>query len=401
LSPPYQKNYRQRKEKLETFFKTQLPVKFTERLLRRVTPRNDAPKIFTSLRAQRSNLKKANFTRNCWKTVLKLLSKRFCVLLISCWFGCKENAVAERLSFDIGPIADQLARLPEVDLKTDEMIAPYTSYRIGGPAAIWVAPRSETGIGQVLAIAHTAGMPLFILGRGSNLLVSDKGWPGVTLYLGDNISGWRFAGKEATVLAGTPLLDLIRAAVAQGLGGMELMAGIPGGIGGALRMNAGAFGQEIEQTTIAVKGFRLDGKSFEARREEINFSYRCVPDLEPVVITSGRFRFKKADAGILKSRMDDILALRAKKQPLDYLSCGSVFKRPPGYYAGALIEESGLKGQRIGGAMVSPKHAGFILNIDNAKAADVFALIRKIEDKVWQRFGVRLEREVKLIGAFD
>ena len=124
-------------------------------------------------------------------------------------------------------------------------------------------------------------------------------------------------------------------------------------------------------------------------------------DLEQVVIATVRFRFKKADAGILKIRMDDILALRAKKQPLDYPSCGSVFKRPPGYYAGTLIEEAGLKGLRIGGAMVSLKHAGFILNIDNAKAADVFALICKIEDKVRQRFGVRLEREVRLIGTFD
>jgi UDP-N-acetylmuramate dehydrogenase len=309
--------------------------------------------------------------------------------------------MAERQSFDILPIADQLARLPDIDLKTDEMIAPYTSYKIGGPTAIWAAPRNEAGIGRVLATAHKARIPVFILGRGSNLLVSDKGWPGVTLYLGDNLSGWRFAGEEGTVLAGTPLLDLIRAAVAQGLGGMELMAGIPGGIGGALRMNAGAFGQEIEQTTIAVKGFCPDGRTFEARRAEIHFSYRRVPELEQMVIGSGRFRFKKADAGILKRRMDEILVLRAKKQPLDYPSCGSVFKRPPGYYAGALIEESGLKGQRIGGAMVSTKHAGFILNINNAKAADVFALIRKIEDKVRQRFGVRLEREVKLIGEFD
>jgi UDP-N-acetylmuramate dehydrogenase len=308
--------------------------------------------------------------------------------------------VNERLDSNIAPITDQLARLPDVDLKTDEMIAPYTSYKIGGPAAIWVAPRSEAVIGQVLALTHAAGVPLFILGRGSNLLVSDKGWPGVTLYLGDNISGWRFDGTEASVLAGTPLIDLIRATVSQGLGGMELMAGIPGGIGGALRMNAGAFGQEIEQTTVEVQGFRLDGTSFKARREEINFSYRCVPDLEQVVIATVRFRFKKADAGILKIRMDDILALRAKKQPLDYPSCGSVFKRPPGYYAGTLIEEAGLKGLRIGGAGVSPKHAGFILNIDNAKAADVFALICKIEDKVRQRFGVRLEREVRLIGKF-
>jgi UDP-N-acetylmuramate dehydrogenase len=298
-------------------------------------------------------------------------------------------------------MADRLARIAEVDVKTDEMIAPYTSYKIGGPTAVWTAPKTESGIGEVLTVVHAAGIPLFILGLGSNLLVSDKGWPWVTLYLGANLSGWSFDGTEATVLAGTPLLGLIRAAVEQGLGGMELMAGIPGGVGGALRMNAGAFGQEIEQTTVAVKGFRMDGKPFEASRKEINFNYRRVPDLEQVVISSGQFRYEKKDSTVLKDRMNDILTLRAKKQPLNYPSCGSVFKRPPGYYAGALIEEAGLKGERIGGAMISDKHAGFILNVDNATAADIHRLIRRIEDKVYDRFGVRLEREVKLIGEFD
>ena len=307
----------------------------------------------------------------------------------------------ERINFDAARIAEQLAGVAGVEVKTDEIIAPYTSYKIGGPAAVWAAPASEDVIGEVLAIVREAGIPLFILGLGSNLLVSDKGWPGVILYLGTNISGWRFDGTIATVMAGTCLLDLIRDAVDQGLGGMELMAGIPGSVGGALRMNAGAFGQEIEQTTVKVRGFQLDSTPFEAGRQEINFCYRRVPELERVVITSGQFRFKKAAAGTLKKRMDDILALRAKKQPLNYPSCGSVFKRPPGYYAGALIEEAGLKGEYVGGAMVSSKHAGFILNTDNAKAADVFSLIRRIEDRVWDRFGVKLEREVKLIGEFD
>jgi UDP-N-acetylmuramate dehydrogenase len=309
--------------------------------------------------------------------------------------------VEERINFDAARIAEQLAGVAGVEVKTDEIIAPYTSYKIGGPAAVWAAPASEDVIGEVLAIVHEAGIPLFILGLGSNLLVSDKGWPGVILYLGTNISGWRFDGTIATVMAGTCLLDLIRDAVDQGLGGMELMAGIPGSVGGALRMNAGAFGQEIEQTTVKVRGFQLDSTPFEAGRQEINFCYRRVPELERVVITSGQFRFKKTAAGTLKKRIDDILALRAKKQPLNYPSCGSVFKRPPGYYAGALIEEAGLKGEYVGSAMVSSKHAGFILNTDNAKAADVFSLIRRIEDRVWDRFGVKLEREVKLIGEFD
>jgi UDP-N-acetylmuramate dehydrogenase len=294
-----------------------------------------------------------------------------------------------------------LARVAAVKVKTDEVIAPYTSYRIGGPARVWAAPKTEAATGEVLKIVHEAGIPLFILGLGSNLLVSDKGWPGVTLYLGANLSGWRFEGSEASVLAGSCLLDLIRSTVDQGLGGMELLAGIPGGIGGALRMNAGAFGQEIEQTVVKVMGFRMDGSPYAARRKQISFSYRRVPELEDVVITAGQFRFEQTNADTLKRRMDDILALRAKKQPLNYPSCGSVFKRPPGYYAGALIEEAGMKGEHIGNAMVSPKHAGFILNTGHAKAADIFSLIRKIEDRVWDRFGVKLEREVKLVGDFE
>ena len=334
-----------------------------------------------------------------------MLSKRFCALTLvdrgRPWL--KEIGVAkfENTGFDLEPVAHQLAAVSGVELKTDEMIAPYTSYKIGGPAAIWVAPSNEGAIGEVLAIVREAGIPLFVLGLGTNLLVSDKGWPGVTLYLGTNISRWRINGTTAIVMAGSRLLDLIRDAVNQGLGGMELMAGIPGSVGGALRMNAGAFGQEIEQTTVKVNGFQLDGTPFTAKRHDINFSYRRVPELERVVITSGQFQFKKTAAGILKKRMDDVLALRAQKQPLDYPSCGSVFKRPPGYYAGALIEEAGMKGERVGDAMVSPKHAGFVLNTGNAKAADVFSLILRIEERVWNRFGVKLEREVKLIGEFD
>ena len=202
-------------------------------------------------------------------------------------------------------------------------------------------------------------------------------------------------------MAGTRLMDLILAATKKGLGGLELLAGIPGGVGGALRMNAGAFGREIEANTELVSGYQYDGTPFEIDRHKINFNYRWVPELNEVVITSARFHFEAAAASVLSARVADILALRNKKQPLERPSCGSVFKRPAGYYAGALIEEAGLKGERIGGAMISPKHAGFILNTDNAKAADVYALIRRIEERVLQRFGVRLEREVRLIGKFD
>ena len=305
------------------------------------------------------------------------------------------------MKFDPAAIASQLAAVTDGDVELDVPLAPLSSYKIGGSTSVWVAPATEQAVGRVLELIYQKRLPLFVLGRGSNILISDKGWNGVTLYLGENLSALTFDGPEASVLAGTLLIDLIQAAIQKGLAGLEQLSGIPGGIGGALRMNAGAFGQEIEHATLTVNGFRNDGSPFQAARKDIKFEYRRVPQLADVVITSAVFGFEKSDRHILSARMKDILSLRAKKQPLKYPSCGSVFKRPAGYYAGALIEEAGLKGQRIGDAMISPKHAGFILNVDRASAADVYALINLVENKIYDRFGVRLEREVRLIGEFD
>ena len=304
------------------------------------------------------------------------------------------------MNVDPVQLVAQLSDRVDGQIQMDRSLAPFTSYKIGGSTAVWIAPATKQGVGHALDIIHEKKVPLLVLGRGSNLLVSDHGWEGATLYLGENFSGWTFDHRQAKALAGTLLMDLIHAAVQKGLSGMELLAGIPGGVGGALRMNAGAFGQEIEQVTVSVSGFRQDGTPFSIKRRQIHFAYRQVPELENVVITSARFQFTEKDPEALNTRMNDILALRAGKQPLNYPSCGSVFKRPAGYYAGALIEETGLKGTRIGGAMISRKHAGFILNVDNAKAVDVYALIQLIEARVMDRFGVRLEREVKLIGEF-
>jgi UDP-N-acetylmuramate dehydrogenase len=313
----------------------------------------------------------------------------------------KQKEVKTAMIFNSAKLVSRLEKAADGEVKTNELLAPYTSYKIGGPSAIWVAPETEEGIRKVLEILHESEVPLFILGRGSNLLISDRGWQGVTLYLGKNLSGWIIEGREAEALAGTLLMDLINATAERGLTGMELLAGIPGGLGGALRMNAGAFGQEIESATLAVRGFCLDGSPFEVRGNQVDFAYRRAPRLEEVVITAARLAFKRETTAVLRERIRDILALRAKKQPLAYPSCGSVFKRPPGYYAGALIEAAGLKGERIGGAIVSRKHAGFILNAGNASASDVYALIRRIEERVWERFGVKLKREVKLIGQFE
>ncbi len=301
---------------------------------------------------------------------------------------------------DLCELARHLSSVADGPVETDKPLAHFTSYRIGGPTAVWAAPRTEAGVQGVLTAVHTAGVPLFVLGRGSNLLVSDQGWPGVTLYLGENLSGWDLEENPALVRAGTLMHALIEAAVPRGLGGMELLAGIPGGIGGALRMNAGAFGREIESVTAEVRGFRQDGSPFRADRAALTFGYRQAPELDRVVITAARLQFQPERPETLAARCREILALRCAKQPLDAPSCGSVFKRPPGYYAGALIEEAGLKGERIGGAEISRRHAGFILNVAEARADDVYRLIRLAERRVFERFGVNLEREVRLVGEF-
>ena len=297
-------------------------------------------------------------------------------------------------------IVSSLKAAMKGEVRRNVSMAPQTAYRIGGPAAIWAAPETETEVGTALSVFHDADFPCFVLGRGTNLLVSDQGWEGAALYIGDNLSGCRFEDTRADALAGMPLVDLVREAVARGLGGMERLAGIPGSVGGALIMNAGAFGQEIATSTVSVRGFHLDGSPFQAQREELDFQYRRVPGLAGRVVTGGNFTFTPGDSPTLEDTMQRTLARRASRQPLSRPSCGSVFKRPTGHYAGALIEAAGLKGKRIGDAMISPKHAGFIVNMKTASADDVYALIRVIERRVEARFGVRLEREVKLLGRF-
>jgi UDP-N-acetylmuramate dehydrogenase len=302
---------------------------------------------------------------------------------------------------DWSRIEERLLAVAPGCVRRKVLLAPFTSYNIGGPSRLFVEPTSEDMVGEVLTVLDEEGVEPFVLGGGSNLLIADDGWDGVTLHIGHNLSGWEFDGTEAEVKAGTILLDFIREVVQLGLGGMELMAGIPGGLGGALRMNAGAFGHEIEGTVVKVRGYFPDGVPVALGRSAIEFGYRSAPELQKVIITSARFSFKPEDANVLKTRMDDVLLLRAEKQPLEYPSCGSVFKRPPGYYAGALIQEVGMKGKVHGNAQVSPRHAGFIVNLGGATAKEIRELMTIVSDKVQERFGVELQREVKFVGFDD
>ncbi len=299
-----------------------------------------------------------------------------------------------------GKLVQELTAAAHGKIKFSEPLAVYTSYRIGGPTDVMVFPDSESEITTVLKIIHNAKLPLLVIGKGSNLLVSDYGWEGATVYLGDNLSGWWFDKGKTYAMAGTTLLDLIRACCAKGLGGLEKLAGIPGTVGGALKMNAGAFGQEIGAVTMTVHGCYPDGSPFSALGPKIEFGYRQARGLKDIILTRSCFKLYDKNPEILEKEVAATLAERTAKQPLSCPSCGSVFKRPEGHYAGTLIEAAGLKGKKIGGAMVSPKHAGFIVNTGKASATDIYALIRLIEEKIKTEFGVTLEREVKLIGRF-
>lgn len=306
-----------------------------------------------------------------------------------------------RLSVQLENFQSQIDAYNDLIVLRNQALSGYTSYGIGGPANLLLSTGNDDTLKKVLKNIQDFGIPLFILGHGSNVLVADGGWPGVVLYFGPRLGQWWFDGETAIVKSGTPLNEFIKDAVSKGLSGLEQLAGIPGSVGGALRMNAGAFGQEIQNAVVSVFGYRLDGTPITLNRNEIFFDYRLAPQLENVVITGAKLQFNQDDKKTLKRRMDEIINLRIQKQPLEYPSCGSVFKRPKGYYAGALIEEAGLKGLRVGDAMVSPKHSGFIVNLGNATARDIYRLIQEVEERVRNRFNVQLEREVKLIGDFN
>ncbi len=299
-----------------------------------------------------------------------------------------------------GTLVKRLSEVINCEILMDHRLAPYTAYQIGGPAKIYIAPENEADIGKILELLHEYEVPLFVMGNGCNLLISDEGWPGVVLHLNEKLASYEFEGNRATVQAGKKLLDFIKEAIERGLAGMENMAGIPATIGGALRMNAGAFGQEIETTVSEVRGFKYDGTAVKLSRDQINYGYRTAPELDDVVVTSADFLFKNSDVDELTKTMNATLKKRSDSQPLSLPSCGSVFKRPEGHYAGALIEQAGLKGYRKGNLEISAKHAGFILNHGSATAKEVVEMIQFIQKKIRNEFGVELETEVKLVG-FD
>lgn len=277
-----------------------------------------------------------------------------------------------------------------------------TSFRIGGPARYYAKVKTESEIEEALSRAREKGEPVFILGRGSNILICDKGWPGLVLDISE-YSAISWNGSFALCQSGAPLHTLVKESVDRGLYGIEQLAGIPGSVGGALIMNAGAFKQAVSDCLVSVKGIDCSSyRIWELGKEKIDFGYRTSSFKgKDKVLLEAEFQFWEGDIDDLKSVYHDILQKRSSKQPLDKPNCGSVFKNPEGYYAAALIEKCGLKGHHIGGAMVSEKHANFIVNVSDASASDVRKLIAFIQEKVYREQGILLEPEVVFVGEFE
>ena len=290
--------------------------------------------------------------------------------------------------------------LPRERLLRNEPMRLHTSFRVGGPADVMFAPAGEEELSLALKHAKRLGCPCTVIGNGSNLLVKDGGIRGLVIRLGDAFSETRFEGGDVFVSPGQSLARLSQMAMERGLTGLEFASGIPGSVGGAMAMNAGAYQGEMKQVT---QGARLmdpvSGQVLSCIEEELCLGYRESRMLKTgEIVTRVHLRLQPGDKTEILAKMEDFNARRRDKQPLNYPSAGSTFKRPEGKFAGALIEGAGLKGTRVGGAHVSEKHAGFIINAGGATARDILDLIALVQEKVLKDSGVKLETEVRVLG---
>lgn len=281
-----------------------------------------------------------------------------------------------------------------------EPMSRHTTFRIGGPAEYFVTP-GMAQLPALLTLCDSCQMPYTIIGNGSNLLIGDGGIPGLVIELLTKQEELCVEDTRLTASAGMLLSKISAKAAEAGLGGMEFASGIPGTLGGAVVMNAGAYGKEMKDIIENVKVLTRQGKERNLTVEELDLSYRhsCIKELEYIVIEV-TLHLEKRDREAIRAQMEELRAKRVEKQPLEYPSAGSTFKRPAGHFAGKLIMDAGLQGFQIGGAKVSEKHCGFVVNVGGASAADVCQLMKEVSAKVKQQFGVTLEPEVKMIGIF-
>ena len=289
--------------------------------------------------------------------------------------------------------------MPEASVRTDEKMSEHTTFRTGGPAAVFVEPASAEDIKSVIRICRETGADHFVLGRGSNLLVSDSGYDGVVIHIADSMSDIACYDDVIKAEAGASLAAVAAAARKNSLTGLEFAGGIPGSLGGGLRMNAGAYGGELKDVLVSAVVMDKDGNISERKREDLGMGYRGsrIAD-DDLIALSGVFRLHPGAITEITEYMQELAEKRRSRQPLEYPSAGSTFKRPEGYFAGKLIEDAGLKGFRVGGACVSEKHCGFVVNDRNGTSQDVLAVMRAVREKVLSEYGVLLEPEVRFLG---
>lgn len=283
-------------------------------------------------------------------------------------------------------------------VKIDESMAKHCTFRCGGNASVYVIPGTIDELVKTVAICRKENIPFMVIGNGSNLLVRDEGYQGVIIELGSRISKINILGEDIEVEAGAKLSAVAMAALESDLAGFEFAHGIPGNLGGAVVMNAGAYGGEMKDVLKWVKVLDKEGNIRTLDASELELGYRTsIIQKEEMIVLQARLGLVIGDCGDISYIMQMFMQRRKAKQPLEYPSAGSTFKRPEGYFAGKLIEDAGLRGYRVGGAMVSEKHCGFVINYDNATATDIINLMRDVQAKVKEQFGVDLEPEVKII----
>lgn len=287
------------------------------------------------------------------------------------------------------------------NMKLQEPMAAHTTFRTGGEAAVFVEVPGKQQLSQLVQYMAKISQEFFVLGKGSNLLVGDKGYPGIVLNLGKRFARIEVEGNIIRAEAGALLPQVAVTAMQHGLSGLEFAAGIPGSIGGAIVMNAGAYDGEMKQVTKCVTVLNQMGEEMVLDCDTMEFGYRTsIIKNRPFVVEEVELQLTKGDPAEIKAKMDEFNGRRKEKQPLEYPSAGSTFKRPEGYFAGKLIMDAGLRGFRIGGAQVSEKHCGFVINVGNASSADVREVIDEVRERVKQQFGVTLEPEVVFLGEF-
>ncbi|WP_203232076.1 UDP-N-acetylmuramate dehydrogenase [Paenibacillus pinistramenti] len=288
--------------------------------------------------------------------------------------------------------------IPKEKLKYNEPLRNHTFIKLGGQADVLVQPTTVEEIAAAAAFARSNRIPLTILGKGSNTIIKDNGIRGITLSL-SHFDQIKVNGLEITAQSGADIIDVSRSALQHSLTGLEFACGIPGSVGGALYMNAGAYGGQISDVLASARVLSKEGELLTLSKDEMQLGYRkSIFRGDEYVVLDAVFVLEAGDYGSIEAKMKELTHARESKQPLEYPSCGSVFKRPEGHFAGKLIQDCELQGTRIGGAEVSRKHAGFIVNVDNATAQDYLDLIKLIQQRVREKFNVELETEVITLG---